>query len=233
MSPVPQPKSRTRLVFVPKSFKQASNPGSTVSVTFLKSNALHSEYSVFHKRLSLSYASVIFPPEFCRLDVPLYRKGEVRLAGLPFRDACHGYVIARLTGTVNGRALILKKLLNKCIFLLTNTIIVIIINIRKEFQLHNTKSNDKRRDGMSKHLSPEVRVPIEKDNVSIFRDEDTCIKCGQCRDMCRDYIGVLGHYSLKATNDTAVCINCGQCANVCPAATNLPDEEINTSVSFY
>ena len=65
---------------------------------------------------------------------------------------------------------------------------------------------------MSKHLSPEVRVPIEKDNVSIFRDEDKCIKCGQCRDMCRDYIGVLGHYSLKATNDTAVCINCGQCA---------------------
>lgn len=72
---------------------------------------------------------------------------------------------------------------------------------------------------MSKHLSPEVRVPIEKDNVSIFRDEDKCIKCGQCRDMCRDYIGVLGHYSLKATNDTAVCINCGQCANVCPVGS--------------
>ena len=31
---------------------------------------------------------------------------------------------------------------------------------------------------MSKHLSPEVRVPIERDNVSIFRDEDKCIKCG-------------------------------------------------------
>ena len=57
---------------------------------------------------------------------------------------------------------------------------------------------------MSKHLSPEVRVPIERDNVSIFRDEDKCIKCGQCRDMCRDYIGVLGHYSLKATGDRAV-----------------------------
>ena len=72
---------------------------------------------------------------------------------------------------------------------------------------------------MSKHLSPEVRVPIERDNVSIFRDEDKCIKCGQCRDMCRDYIGVLGHYSLKATGDRAVCINCGQCANVCPVGS--------------
>ncbi|KMW21518.1 [FeFe] hydrogenase, group A [Enterocloster citroniae] len=69
---------------------------------------------------------------------------------------------------------------------------------------------------MSKHLSPEVRVPIEKENVSIFRDEERCIKCGQCRDMCRDYIGVLGTYDLLKTGDTAICINCGQCANVCP-----------------
>lgn len=69
---------------------------------------------------------------------------------------------------------------------------------------------------MSKHLSPEVRVPIEKENASIFREEEICIKCGQCRDMCRDYIGVLGHYDLARTRDRAICINCGQCANVCP-----------------
>lgn len=72
---------------------------------------------------------------------------------------------------------------------------------------------------MSKHLSPEVRVPIERSNVSIFRDESLCIKCGQCRDMCRDYIGVLGAYDLMRTGDTAICINCGQCANVCPVAS--------------
>lgn len=72
---------------------------------------------------------------------------------------------------------------------------------------------------MSKHLSPEVRVPIERSNVSIFRDESLCIKCGQCRDMCRDYIGVLGMYDLMRTGDTAICINCGQCANVCPVAS--------------
>ena len=69
---------------------------------------------------------------------------------------------------------------------------------------------------MSKHLSPEVRVPIDKENVSIFREESRCIKCGQCRDMCRDYIGVLGTYDLLRTGDRAICINCGQCANVCP-----------------
>lgn len=63
---------------------------------------------------------------------------------------------------------------------------------------------------MSKHLSEEIRVPIEKDNVSIQRIEDKCVKCGQCRDVCRDYITVLGHYDLEKTKDVAVCINCGQ-----------------------
>ncbi len=72
---------------------------------------------------------------------------------------------------------------------------------------------------MSKHLSPEIRVPIEKDNVSIQRWEDKCIKCGQCRNICQDYITVLGHYSLDKTNDIAICINCGQCANVCPVGS--------------
>ena len=67
---------------------------------------------------------------------------------------------------------------------------------------------------MSKHLSPEIRVPIEKDNVSIQRWEEKCIKCGQCKNICQDYITVLGHYDLEKTNDTAICNNCGQCANV-------------------
>lgn len=69
---------------------------------------------------------------------------------------------------------------------------------------------------MSKHLSTEVRVPIEVGNPSIMRAEEKCIKCGQCATMCKDYIGVLGHYDLSKTNDTPICINCGQCANVCP-----------------
>ena len=64
---------------------------------------------------------------------------------------------------------------------------------------------------MSKHLSPEIRVPIEPGNPSIERIEDKCIKCGNCRDVCRDYISVLGYYDLEKTDDTAVCIHCGQC----------------------
>ncbi|HCV54775.1 MAG TPA: hydrogenase, partial [Erysipelotrichaceae bacterium] len=72
---------------------------------------------------------------------------------------------------------------------------------------------------MSKHLSPEIRVPIEPGNPSIERIEDKCIKCGNCRDVCRDYISVLGYYDLEKTDDTAVCIHCGQCANVCPTGS--------------
>ncbi|CEP42209.1 rubrerythrin [Paraclostridium sordellii] len=72
---------------------------------------------------------------------------------------------------------------------------------------------------MSKHLSMDIRVPIEPDNPSICRHEDLCIKCGSCRDVCTDYIGVNKTYSLENTNDIAVCINCGQCANVCPVSS--------------
>ena len=65
----------------------------------------------------------------------------------------------------------------------------------------------------------DIRVPIECDNPSIQRDEEKCIKCGQCKNICQDYIGVHGTYSLEDTLDRAVCINCGQCANVCPVSS--------------
>ena len=67
-----------------------------------------------------------------------------------------------------------------------------------------------------KHLSMDVRVPIEADNPSIVRHEDKCIKCGMCKNVCTQDIGVHGTYTLEQTGGLAVCINCGQCANVCP-----------------
>ncbi len=72
---------------------------------------------------------------------------------------------------------------------------------------------------MSKHLSTSIRVAIEKDSLSIIRHEELCIKCGQCKEICTNYIGVNGNYSLENTDDTAVCIECGQCANVCPVSS--------------
>lgn len=72
---------------------------------------------------------------------------------------------------------------------------------------------------MSKHLSMNVRAPIEPDNPAIQRDEHLCIKCGQCKNICTDYIGVHNTYFLEDTDDVAVCIHCGQCANVCPVSS--------------
>lgn len=69
------------------------------------------------------------------------------------------------------------------------------------------------------HLPKSVRVPIELDNPSIMREESLCIKCGQCRDVCTNYIGVHNTYRLEDTGNRAVCINCGQCANVCPMSS--------------
>lgn len=69
---------------------------------------------------------------------------------------------------------------------------------------------------MSKHLPLDIRVAIEPDNVSIMRDENLCVKCGLCKDVCTKEICVHGFYRLEDTGDKAICINCGQCANVCP-----------------
>lgn len=66
------------------------------------------------------------------------------------------------------------------------------------------------------HLPLNVRVPIEENNPSITRFEEKCIKCGMCKDVCTNVIGVHGTYTFEQTCGEAVCINCGQCANVCP-----------------
>ena len=72
---------------------------------------------------------------------------------------------------------------------------------------------------MFQHLPLSVRVPIEADNPSILRVENLCVKCGQCREVCTNDIGVHGTYTLTQTGGKAICINCGQCANVCPTAS--------------
>lgn len=69
---------------------------------------------------------------------------------------------------------------------------------------------------MGKHLFSNVRVPIEEDNPSIYRDESRCINCGACKNVCKFNVGVYGFYDLEKTDNKAICINCGACAMVCP-----------------
>ena len=69
---------------------------------------------------------------------------------------------------------------------------------------------------MGQHLPLTVRVPIDADNPAIRRREDLCIKCGMCKEVCTQQIGVHGTYTLEQTGGKAICIHCGQCANVYP-----------------
>ena len=45
---------------------------------------------------------------------------------------------------------------------------------------------------MSKHQFTDIRVAIEPDNPAVQRLEFKCIKCGSCKAVCTDYIGVCG-----------------------------------------
>ena len=66
------------------------------------------------------------------------------------------------------------------------------------------------------HLPLDVRVPMDEDNVAIVRHEEKCIKCGMCKNVCEEYIGVHGTYTLEETGGKGICIHCGQCTQVCP-----------------
>ncbi|MCC0661515.1 [FeFe] hydrogenase, group A [Clostridioides sp. ZZV14-6154] len=85
-----------------------------------------------------------------------------------------------------------------------------------------------------KHSFTEIRIPIEKDNPAIFRDESKCVKCGQCRTVCEKEIAVGKMYDLDKTGDNAICIHCGQCAVVCPveSITQVYDyEKVKSSIN--
>ena len=78
---------------------------------------------------------------------------------------------------------------------------------------------------MSKHLFSDIRIPVSDSNPSIFRHEDLCVKCGQCRRVCEESVVVGKLYDLLKTGDEPICIHCGQCTNVCPVNSLTEREE--------
>lgn len=62
------------------------------------------------------------------------------------------------------------------------------------------------------------RISIDANNPSIMRDDQKCILCGQCIEVCEKVQTVYGYYHLPLKNDV-VCVHCGQCTHWCPTAS--------------
>ncbi len=58
-------------------------------------------------------------------------------------------------------------------------------------------------------MKEKVPVSIENDNPSIARIKERCIKCGRCKFICENVVGI-------KESKKHVCINCGQCLLNCP-----------------
>ena len=66
-------------------------------------------------------------------------------------------------------------------------------------------------------MPPQVkgRVPLDPANVSLVRNDEKCILCGQCIEACEKVQSVFGYYELPV-HDDFICIHCGQCSLWCP-----------------
>jgi len=62
------------------------------------------------------------------------------------------------------------------------------------------------------------RVPIDPANLTIMREDQKCVLCGQCVEVCEREQAVMGHYELPLIDDIP-CIGCGQCTLWCPTGS--------------
>ena len=61
-----------------------------------------------------------------------------------------------------------------------------------------------------------VYLDIDNDNPSIRRDPAKCVRCGNCKSVCRFKQGVYGYYDIQKCKPKTVCVECGQCSLACP-----------------
>ena len=64
-------------------------------------------------------------------------------------------------------------------------------------------------------MKDNLEVIIPSDSDSLIKDNDKCIQCGYCMNVCTNDITVARMYDIDKSIKP-ICINCGQCANMCP-----------------
>ena len=60
------------------------------------------------------------------------------------------------------------------------------------------------------------RIPIDPANPTITRDDQKCVLCGMCIEVCDRVQAVMNNYELPLVDDVP-CIGCGQCTLWCPS----------------
>ena len=74
------------------------------------------------------------------------------------------------------------------------------------------------------NISQNIRVAIDENNPSIKRIESKCVKCGQCSQVCGEFVSINNNYDLNKTQKP-ICVNCGQCIKVCPTGAIVGKDE--------
>ncbi len=75
------------------------------------------------------------------------------------------------------------------------------------------------------------RIPLDADNPSIVRDDQKCILCGQCLQVCQNVQSVYGYYELPIKKDIT-CVDCGQCTLWCPTAAITERDQVPQVEAF-
>ena len=82
-------------------------------------------------------------------------------------------------------------------------------------------------------------VPVDKSSLSLERDPNKCVLCGDCVRVCSEVqgIGAIGFINRGSSARVAPafdyklneveCVNCGQCAAVCPTGAIVPRQNRN------
>ena len=83
-----------------------------------------------------------------------------------------------------------------------------------------------------------VPKPVDRSSVSLVRDPNKCVLCGDCVRMCQEVQGIGAiDFAYRGSNVMVLpafgkdfceveCVNCGQCARVCPTGALTPALEI-------
>ena len=61
----------------------------------------------------------------------------------------------------------------------------------------------------------EVEVPVSETNSAIMKEQEKCISCGYCVNVCPPKVYEQQKIGIENNSDI-LCISCGQCTNICP-----------------